>query len=395
MTPQEISHIINELGEDRSRYFNAAAVPLIQTSLFTFPTTEELAEGLANSFDHNVYSRGQNPTNQILQAKLAALEGTEECLLFSSGVAAIGAAVMNEVTAGDHIVMVDKAYGPARSLVGKYLARFGVEHSLVDGKNPEAIAAALRPKTKLLYLESPTSMVMELQELSTCAQLARRHGIVTICDNTYCTPLYQRPAEHGIDVVVHSASKYLGGHSDLVGGVLCTSRERARRIFTNEYLPLGGIMAPFHAWLILRSMRTLPIRMQRHAETALRLAQWLEAHPRVSCVHHPFLESHPQHELARRQMESGSGLFSFELDAPDTEAVFRFCDALKCFQRAISWGGYESLVCPTAASYSRQTQRSPYPWNLVRLHAGLEDPEALQADLAQALDKVTVSSPIK
>ncbi|MBE7561031.1 aminotransferase class I/II-fold pyridoxal phosphate-dependent enzyme [bacterium] len=392
MTPEQISHIINELGEDRARYYNAAAAPIMQTSIFTFPTTEELAEGLSHSFERNVYSRGQNPTNQILQKKLAALEGTEECLLFSSGVAAISAAVLNEVGAGDHMVMVDKAYGPARALAGKYLARFGVECSLADGKDPEAIAAAFRPNTKVLYLETPSSMVLELQDLTACAELARRHGVVTICDNTYATPLYQRPAEHGIDVVVHSASKYLGGHSDLVGGVVCTDGERARRIFAGEYLTLGGVMPPFHAWLILRSLRTLPLRMERHAATALRLAQWLETHPRVLAVHHPFLPSHPQYELARRQMQSGTGLFSFELDAPDREAIFSFCDHLKCFHRAISWGGYESLVCPTAASYNRQAQPSPYPWNLIRLHAGLEDPDLLQADLEAALAMVPATA---
>lgn len=392
MTPQEQSHIINELGEERARYFNAASAPIIQTSIFTFGKTEELAEGLADSFAHNVYSRGQNPTNQILQKKLAALERTEECLLFSSGVAAIGAAVMSEVAAGDHILLVDRAYGPARGLTGKYLARFGVESSLVDGRDPEAIRAALRPNTKLLYLESPTSMVLHLQDLAACAAIAREHGVTTICDNTYATPLYQRPAEFGIDVVVHSASKYLGGHSDLVGGAVCTSRERAKRIFNGEYMALGGVMPPFHAWLILRSMRTLAVRLERHARTALRLAEWLERHPRVQAVHHPFLPSHPQHALARRQMASGTGLFSFELDAPDKEAVFRFCDALKCFHRAISWGGYESLVCPTAASYNRSGQPSPYPWNLIRLHAGLEDPDALQADLEAALEAVPAAA---
>ena len=393
MTPQEISQIINALGEDRERYFHAVSVPIMQTSIFAFPRTEDLAEGLSAPWANNVYSRGQNPTNQILQKKLAALEGTDECLLFSSGVAAISAAVMSQVSSGDHVLCVDQAYGPAKLLASKFLARYGIECSFVDGKDMDAIAAGIRPNTKVLYLESPTSFFFELQDLSACAALARKHGITTIIDNTYCTPLYQRPAEFGIDIVVHSASKYLGGHSDLVGGVVCLDRARMERMFMAEYLTLGGIMPPFHAWLILRSMRTLPVRLRQHADNALALCHYLQAHPRVSSVMHPFLPSHPQYALAQRQMQSGTGLFAFELDAPDREAVFAFCDRLRCFHRAISWGGYESLVCPHNVSGGTPPGlRGPDRWNVVRIHAGLEDADCLIADLEQSLAEVPVGA---
>jgi cystathionine beta-lyase/cystathionine gamma-synthase len=388
--PKEISHILNELGEDRTKYYNAAAVPLMQNSIFTFDTIEDLRCGLNAQDSTCVYSRGKNPTNSILQAKLAALERTEECLLFASGMAAISAAVMSEVRSGDHVICMDQTYYPAVKLLKQYLVRFNIEYTLVDGKDLAAIKAAIQPNTRVIYLESPTSFLFDLQDLEAVANIAKEHGITTIIDNTFATSLYQRPAELGIDIVIHSATKYLGGCSDLMGGALCTDSVRCKNIFDGEFMTLGGIMPPFHAWLILRSLRTLPIRLKQHGSTAQYLCERLEKHPKIERVYYPFLKSHPQYELAKKQMEGATGLFSFDVKADDEQGIHRFCNSLKCFMRAISWGGYESLVVPFCVNIPEGTDydNPAFSWKLVRVHAGLEDPNYLLEDIEQALEKV-------
>lgn len=383
----DISKIINELGEDRTLHFGAVTPPIYQSSNFCFPDVATIRASLVDEMDVPFYTRGHNPTVAILRKKVAALEGTEEALIFSSGSASIAAAVMHSVQAGDHVVCVEKPYSWTDKLLNDMLVRYGVETTMVDGTDPTNYAAAIRPNTKLIYLESPNSLTFELQDISAVTAIAREHGITTILDNSYATPLNQRPAALGVDIIVHSASKYLSGHSDLVAGVLCTSRGRAEKIFHAEFMTLGGNISPHDAWLILRGLRTLPIRMERIAQTTPKVVQFLENHPKVERMIYPHSPSHPQHALALQQQSRPAGQFSVLLKAENIAAVDRFTDALERFLIACSWGGYESLVFPICALYASENYgESSLPWNMVRFFVGLEETDVLISDLEQALN---------
>jgi cystathionine beta-lyase/cystathionine gamma-synthase len=344
-----------------------------------------------SEYDSAFYTRGNNPTVEVLRKKLAALEGTEDALVFGSGAAALAAGVLAGVRAGDHVVAVQKPYSWTRVLLRDWLPRFGIAVSFVDARETAAVAEALRPETRLIVLESPNSLTMELQDLAAIAALARPRGIRTLCDNSYSSPLLQRPADHGIDLVAHSATKYLNGHSDVVAGVLCGPRAILEEVFRGPYMTFGAIPGPFEAWLMLRGLRTLPLRLERSRASAAQVVDYLAAHPKVARVYYPGHTSDPQRELALRQSAGGSGLLSFELKAADIAGIERFCDALKHFLLAVSWGGHESLVWPMAVVL--KPDRPPLdlggvPWKLVRLSIGLEEPELLIADLAQALERV-------
>ncbi|HQU59310.1 MAG TPA: aminotransferase class V-fold PLP-dependent enzyme, partial [Saprospiraceae bacterium] len=256
-----LSEILNHLGESREHYFNAVSPPVIQSSNFAFQSLAEFRQAFTDELTHHVYSRGNNPTVNILRQKLAALEKAEDCLVFSSGVSAIAAAVMANVRNGSHVVCVQSPYSWTKILLQDYLPRFGVEHTFVDGRDLSLIEQAIRPQTSLIYLESPNSLTFELQNLAACAEIARRHGIVTCVDNSYCSPIFQNPIELGIDLVVHSGTKYLNGHSDVVMGVLCGSKPMVKKIFETEYMTLGGILSPHDAALAIRGLRTLELRM--------------------------------------------------------------------------------------------------------------------------------------
>ncbi len=384
-----LSEILTHLGEDRHRYFEAVAPPVIQTSNFAFRTLDEFRKAVSEELEHHVYTRGNNPTVEILRKKLAALEGTEDALVLGSGSAAVAVAVLSQVQQGDHIVCVQKPYSWTWKLLGKWLPRFGVETTFVDGRETARFEAALRPNTRLIYLESPNSLTFELQDLEAVARLARSRGIVTAIDNSHCSPVFQNPAAFGIDIVIHSGTKYLNGHSDVVNGVICASKKIIRSIFENEFMTLGAIISPHDAWLILRGLRTLELRMQRSDASARKVAGFLKGHPRVRQVLHPLMPDFPQYELARKQMRGSGGLFSFLLDVDTLEAAERFFANLNRFLLAVSWGGYESLVLPSAAFYKIPGKPdTPLPFQLVRLYIGLEDPDWLIEDLAQALDRM-------
>lgn len=385
----DISHILNEVGEDRAGYHGATAPPIYQSGNFCFPDVATMRAALSKEMDVPFYTRGNNPTVAILRKKLAALEGTEEALVFGSGSAAVAAAVMSGLKAGDHVVCVQKPYSWTGKLLKNFLGRFGVTHSFIDGTKIENWEAACLPNTKMFILESPNSWTFELQDIPAVAKLARSKGIRTVIDNSYASPLNQQPIAMGIDIVVHSASKYLSGHSDMVAGVLCCSRAIAEEIFQGEYMTLGGIISPNEAWLMIRGMRTLEIRMNRVAETTPKVVAFLEQHPKVEKVIYPFSESHPQYELAKQLMKKGTGQFSILLKADDIAACERFVDGLKRFLLACSWGGHESLVFPMCTLYdSMNYSESPLPWNFIRFYAGLEDADDLIEDLGQALDLV-------
>jgi cystathionine beta-lyase len=369
-------------GEDPSRFLGAVVPPIFQNSLFASPDCATFVNRSALHPDIYDYTRVGNPTTDILETKLAALEKAEAARCFGSGDAAVTAAVLHSVRAGDHVVAVDTAYGPTRSILGEYLRKFDVSVTFVEGTDIQQFADAIQPKTTLIYLESPSSMVFRLQDLPAVAALAKERGITTVIDNSWASPYFQNPLEFGIDLVLHSATKYLGGHSDIVAGVIMGSKERLDSIKQNEGSLLGGILDPFAAWLMLRGLRTLGVRMDRHQSSALAVARFLEAHPRVGCVHYPGLESHPQHALAKKQMRGTSGLLSFELTDGTQADSFALVDRLHYFRIAVSWGGYESLAIPVAFS-GREGGAGPR-WG-ARLHIGLETPEDLLEDLMEAL----------
>jgi len=383
-----LSEIINQLGENRSEYFNAVAPPIIKTSNFCFATVDQMRENIHKEFEVPFYTRGVNPTVTILRAKLAALEQTEDALITSSGCAAISASVFSALSAGDHAICVQNCYSWTNTLLNTLLKRFDVEVTMVDGTDLNNFRDALRPNTKLIYLESPTSFMMELQNIEAVAQLAKQHGITTILDNSYSTPLYQKPATLGIDIVVHSASKYLGGHSDLIAGVICSSKERIRTIFETEFLTFGGIITPDNAWLMLRGLRTLPLRLKHISESTAQIVQYMEHHPKVDKVLWPFAKDFPQLTLAKKQMKNAGGLFSFTLKTDEIPKVDAFCNALKYFLLACSWGGYESLVFPASVLYDSFNNNKVLPYNLIRMYVGLEEPEVLIVDIEKALEEV-------
>jgi len=381
-----LSDILTHLGEDRELYFNAVSPPVMQSSNFVFPNLAAFREAFSDELTHHVYSRGNNPTTQILRQKLAALEGTEDALVFSSGAGAIAAAVIGNVKAGDHIVCPKGPYSWTTNLLRKFLPRFGVTHTFVDGTDIENIRAALQTNTTVLYLESPNTMTFECQDLMACADLARERGITTIIDNSYCSPLYQNPAAFGIDIVLHSGTKYLNGHSDVVAGVLCGSKSMVKKLFESELMTLGGILSPHDAALVLRGLRTLPLRLERSNASAQYLIEHLEKHAKVAKIWYPFHHSFPQLELAKKQMRGCGGLFSVQFETDSKEKMADFIHRIQRFLMAVSWGGHESLMIPTLGFYDIPGRTNPpMPWTFVRFYVGLEDAEWLWEDLEQAL----------
>ena len=376
--------IINQLGEERERYFNAVAPPIIQTSNFAYPTVDEFVAAIAHEKDTHVYTRGNNPTVNMLAKKLAALEGAEDCLMVASGAAAITNSVVSQVRAGDHIVSVRDPYSWATHLFTRILPRFGVETTFVDGTQVENFEKAISDNTKLIYLESPNTWTFELQDLKAVADLAKEKGITTVVDNSYCTALCQRPIDLGIDLVIYSATKYYNGHSDVVAGAICGSTEKMTEIFHNEYMTFGNILAPQNAWLMLRSLRTLPIRLKQSSESTIKIVEHLQNSDKIERIWYPFLTDNPQIDLARRQMSMPMGMFTLALKTKDVRSIKRFCESLKNFLIAVSWGGYESLIMPKCAFVPEDDPRV----SMIRFYVGLEETDVLIDDLDQALRQV-------
>jgi len=373
--------LLSHFAEDREAHFGAAAPPLYQSSTFTYPDSAAfLARRDATSTRYD-YSRVSNPTTDILERKIAALEGGDACRAFASGMAAITAAILSCVKTGDHVVCVETVYGPTRTLLTDYLPKFGIETSYVRGVDPQKYVRATRPNTRIYYTESPSSLLFELQDLAAVANLARARNIRTICDNSNATPLYQNPIRHGIDLVVHTATKYIGGHSDLVAGLVIGPKTHMASLALREGELLGGCCDPFAAWLMLRGLRTLSVRLERHQQSATRIAAWLADHPAVSRVRYDGLSTHPQADLARRQMRGHSGMLSFELKDNRRETTCAVIDRLKWFCIAVSWGGYESLAIPLHVTDPASHEKK---W-IIRLSIGLESVDDLLADLTQAL----------
>jgi len=386
----DLSYILNELGEDRDEYFRSIAPPIVQTSNFAFRKVADMRRAFEDEYSTWLYSRGLNPTVEILRKKLAALDGAEDCLVFNSGAAAIFAAVLSQVKSGDHIASVKKPYSWAQRMFDVILPRFQVTVTYVDGTDIKHFEAAIQPNTTVIYLESPNSWLFELQDLAAVAALAKKHNIVTICDNSYCSPLYQQPIKLGIDLVLQSATKYIGGHSDVVAGVLSGSKEKMEKIFNSEYMTVGSGIQPFNAWLLIRGLRTLPARLERISRTTQQVVDFLHAHPRVEKVLFPLDPGFPQYELAKKQMKGACGLLTFFIKTDKRETIELFCESLQHILMAVSWGGYESLIIPKCAGMQPAAFNAADPEHRsLRLYVGLEEADYLLADLEEAFKAIS------
>jgi cystathionine beta-lyase/cystathionine gamma-synthase len=385
----DLSYIINELGEDREHYFNAIAPPIMQSSNFAFKKVEDLRKAFEDEMGGYLYSRGLNPTADILRKKLAALDGAEDCLVFNNGAAAIFAGVLANVKAGDHIVSVNKPYTWVQRMFDVILPRFGVTTTYVDGTIAENYFNAVKANTTFFYLESPNSWDYDLQDIKAIADYAKPKGITTLIDNSYCTPIYQNVIELGIDLAMQTATKYIGGHSDTLGGLLSGSHTMMKKIFDSEYLNIGSGIQPFNAWLLIRGLRTLPARLERITNSTAQVVNFIKQHSKIESVLFPFDESFPQYALAKSQMKNACGLFTFILKTKKMQEIVTFCESLQHILMAVSWGGHESLIIPKCAGLKLSDfDAANREHRYIRMYVGLEEPEYLIKDLEQALGKI-------
>ncbi|MBV8206578.1 MAG: PLP-dependent transferase [Acidobacteria bacterium] len=367
---------------------NAVAPPIFQTATFRAPSVGEFVRRSGEPRHPEYYSRFGNPSLAQVEQVLAAAESAEAALVTASGMAAVSAAVLSVVKQGSHVVAQANHYGGTSNLLQKLLPRFGVEVTQVDQRHVSAFEQALRPNTVLILMESPSNPVMALTDLAAVAALARSRRIVTLVDNTFATPVNQRPLELGCDLVFHSATKYFGGHSDLIAGALMGSAALVTEVW-NTHVILGTALGPFDAWLMLRGLRTLGLRVRQHNHNAAALAAFLESHQSVKKVHYPGLNSHPQHELARRQMSGFGGMLSFEVSG-GFDAAGRVLKRLRLASHAASLGGVETLVVHAAANFAhymtpQEAERIGIGPGLIRVSVGVEESNDLIKDFDQAL----------
>lgn len=382
----EEKQICTHLGDEYHKFQGAVVPPIYENSLFIFQKYEDIIDAFKSERKNYIYTRGTNPTVEILEKKLAALEHGESCKCFSSGMAAISSAIIAFVKQGDHILFVNNIYGPTLRYA-EYLTKFGIEYTITAHTNMESIEKEVKQNTRIIFLESPATMTFNIVDLKLIADFAKSKGIATIIDNTWATPLFQKPLDFGIDVSVHSCSKYIGGHSDVVGGALITSKENIDRIFYNEFQLSGGNIGPFEAWLLMRGLRTLPVRMEKHQESAMKVAQFLENHKNVKKVNYPGLKSNPYYELGQKQLKGYSGLMSFELKSDEFDDVKKVINACNIFKIGVSWGGFESLIIGSNHGDNiEELKKSNISPGIIRISVGLEDVTSIIDDLDNALN---------
>src|SRR5690554_1315042 len=383
------------LHGDASLATDSSVVPPIHYSAtFRADSAEQFAEMANTPRSPSFYTRYGNPVHKRVEAVLAELEETETALLMASGMGAISTTLLALVSAGDHVIAQQRHYMSTSRMFEEVLPRFGVSYTVVDQTDTQALADAIRPNTRLIMVETPVNPTLSLTDLAAVAQLAKPRGIITVADNTFASPLNQKPHTLGIDIVVHSATKYLGGHHDITAGAVCCSNEHASKIW-DMHTTLGAVLSPMDAWLLLRGMRTLPLRVERINANALALAQWLESQPQIQAVFYPGLASHPQHALAKKQMKGYGAVIAFSVKG-DFDATSRFVSALKLATHAVSLGGVETLAVHTAAMWAgtmtpAQMIAAGIEPNFVRMSVGIEHIEDLKADLGQALAAADVA----
>jgi len=386
--PHGLSTMAVHAGEPRPKPGHSLATPIMQTATFTFASSQEIKDHFDGKIDRIEYGRYGNPTQRMAEAKLAALEGAADCLLFSSGMAAVTTALFAMLSRGTHVVVTDDSYRRTRQFLNQTLHRYGIEVSTVPAGDYDALEDAIRPTTRVLVSESPTNPYNRIVDLERFAAIGRRHRVKTLIDATFATPYNQRPLEWGVDVVIHSATKYLGGHNDLLAGAALGSREVVDAIRGLQGIT-GAVVDPFAAYLLVRGLKTFALRIERQNANAQALAEFLAGHPRVAAVHYAGLPSHPEHEVAQKQMRGFGGVVSFEVHG-DLDAASRVVDACRIPYIAVSLGGVESLIeQPAIMSFYELTTEERLQIgikdNLIRYAVGIEDADDLIADLAQAL----------
>lgn len=364
------------------------ATPIYQTS--TFEVTDNFEQERVTTTDR-YYTRWGNPTNTVAEQTVAAIEGVEGARTFASGMGAITTTILGLLKAGDHIVAQRDVYGGVTKFLSQWLPRMGIETTFVDTTDYEQHARAIRPNTRLLYLESPTNPSLRVVDFKKTAALAKQHGLISMVDSTFGTPINQHPAEYGIDLVMHSGTKYLSGHADLTCGVVAGRKELMEELWETR-TTLGNCMDPHAAWMLIRGLKTLAVRVARQNENAIRIAEFLEGHAKVRRVHYPFLKSHPQYAIAREQMRGGGGMVTFEVEGTGEDAR-RVSEAMRLFKLATSLGGVESLVSiPVLTSHAmisaEQREKMGVTEQMVRLSVGIESVDDLISDLERALEAI-------
>lgn len=377
-------------GEEYDQYYNAIVPPVFMNSLNVFETMDDYFDFDRADRHTYCYGRVQNPTTRILEDKVAALEHGVGALAFASGMAAATTAVLTVCKSGSHVVCIRNAYGPLKDFLNDYCREhMGIFTTYVSGNSREEFENVVTDKTDLIILESPSSVVLSLQDIRAVHRIAEKHNALIYIDNSYCTPIYQQPLLLGADIVMHTTSKYIGGHSDVIGGMLAVKDGELLKKLARGRELLGGVVGPMEAWLMIRGLRTLEVRLKAHENTAMKVAQFLEAHEKVRKVNYPGLTSHPQYELMRQQQSGNTGLMSFEIDGT-TEDAKKFAERLKIFKIGVSWGGFESLIFMPHARMDEETCRMlSADQNVIRIHCGLEGTDALISDLESALADIS------
>ena len=376
-------------GEESFSKTGPLIPPIYQNSTFRFATADECVSGFADESKDQIYTRWGNPTQSVLEAKIAELEGSEDALATASGMAAISTTLLTLLEQGNHVVAMDSLYSASHNLFNEDLPRMGIETTFVDGTDANEIEQAIRANTKAVYIESPANPTLKLVDIRACAEVAQIHGVTTIIDNTFASPCGQRPVALGIDIVLHSMTKYLSGNGTVIAGAIVASAKFIRRAKTRVLRNFGGVISPFNAWLTLHGVATLPLRFARHCENAYQVATFLESHPAIEWVRYPGLPSHPQHPLAKRQMQSFGGIIAFELK-DGVEGGKRLVNRIQICSLAVSLGDVRTLICHPASTTHLHTsaevrKQAGITDGLVRLSVGLEDAEDIIADLEQAL----------
>lgn len=372
--------------------FGSLNPPIHQTSTFVFNNVEEGRARFAGEQEGYIYTRIGNPTVKILEDRMAELEGGEAAIAFGSGMGATSAVILGLLKTGDHIIATDALYGGTYSFLEMAQEKYGIEYTLVEMSNPDIIKDHINPNTRMIYVETPMNPTMKIVDLEKVAKIAKGVGAITVVDNTFMSPYLQRPIELGIDIVLHSATKYIGGHGDVIAGILVGNNELMHEIRMNSLKNIGSVMSPFDAWLLLRGLKTLSVRLDKHSESATKIAKYLEKHPKVEKVYYPGLDSYPQYELAKKQMKAAGGLISFEVKG-GLQAGIDMLDNVMICQLAVSLGDVDTLI-----QHPASMTHSPIPSEkrlemgitdgLIRLSVGLEDVDDLIADLEQALSHI-------
>ncbi len=375
-------------GEPRRKYADSLMTPIIQTSTFTFKNSKHIEDYTKKGKEHFEYGRYGNPTAQIAEKRLADLEGAEDCVVFTSGMSAITTTILTLVQSGDHIVITDDSYKKTLEFCRSYLKQFGVECTIVPFGDYKLLEKSIKKNTRFIFSESPTNPYLNIFDLVKIKKIADKHNVLTLIDSTFATPLNQRPIEFGMDLVLQSATKYLGGHNDILAGAVLGKKELVDKI-RNLHKSMGGLIDPHCCYLLLRGLKTFPLRVKKQNEIALKVAEFLESHPRIKKVYYPFLKSHRHYKVAKEQMAGGGGVVTFDIKG-NLNTAKRFLDALKLCYIGPSLGGVETLIThPALVSYYDYTRKERYELGitdtLFRLAVGIEDVEDIIKDLERGL----------